>query len=261
MEIKVVNLVYFSATNVSKKYAQAMGKSLEKEIVEYDITLPINRNPSIAPRFTKDELVILSLPIYGGRVPTICLDYINAMKGENTPCVIVGTYGNRHYDDALVEMEDIVSEQGFIVIGAAALIGRHSFSDEIAGDRPNEKDLEEAANFIKEVVKKECKPLEKGTIPGNRPYKERGGTMPLGPSTTEECIDCKICAKKCPNGVISVENPKELVKEATECLRCHSCVVKCPKQAKYFDGDSYKAMVERCIEGFGKLHKENLYYI
>lgn len=261
MEIKVVNLVYFSATNVSKKYAQAMGKALEKEIVEYDITLPENRNPEKAPNFTKEDFVIIALPIYGGRVPTICLEFITKMKGEETPCVIVGTYGNRHYDDALVEMEDIMTENGFIVVGGAAVIGRHSFSDKIAGDRPNEKDLEEAANFIKDVIKKECKPLPKGVIPGNRPYKEKGGAMPLAPSTTDECINCKICAKKCPNGVISIENPKELVKDPTECLRCHSCVVKCPKQAKYFPGENYKSMVEKCIVGFAKPDKENMYFI
>ena len=43
MEFKKVNLVYFSATDVSKKYAQAMGKALETEVVEYDFTKPENR--------------------------------------------------------------------------------------------------------------------------------------------------------------------------------------------------------------------------
>ena len=91
--------------------------------------------------------------------------------------------------------------------------------------------------------------------------KEKGGSMPLGPSTTDDCINCKLCAKKCPNGVISLENPKELAKDPTECLRCHRCVTICPKHAKYFAGEGYKAMVDRCIAGFAKPDKENKYFM
>ena len=261
MEIKKVSLVYFSATNVSKKYAVAMGKALDKEMVEYDFTLPADRDPAKAPSFGPDDFVILSLPIYGGRVPTICLEYLNALKGDNTPCVVVGTYGNRDFDDAVAEMEDLMTEKGFVVVGGAAVVGRHSFSDEIAGSRPNEEDLAGAAEFIKLVAAKDGKALPKGTIPGNRPYKEKGGSMPLGPSTTDDCINCKLCAKKCPNGVISLENPKELAKDPTECLRCHRCVTICPKHAKYFAGEGYKAMVDRCIAGFAKPDKENKYFM
>lgn len=261
MDFKKVSLVYFSATNVSKKYAQAMGKALEKEVVEYDFTLPADRELSKAPKFNHDDFVILTLPIYGGRVPTICLDYLNAMKGDKTPCVVVGTYGNRHYDDAVVEMEDIMSANGFVVVGGAAVVGRHSFSDEIAGNRPTEEDLQGAAEYIKLVASKEGKALAKGVIPGNRPYKEKGPAGNLAPSTTDDCINCKLCAKKCPNGVISLENPKELAKEPSACLRCNRCVVICPKHAKYFAAEMYQQMVKKCIAGFGKPDKENLYFM
>ena len=149
MEFKKVNLVYFSATDVSKKYAQAMGNALEKEVVEFDFTVPENRDPAKAPAFGKDDLVILALPIYGGRVPTVCLEYVEALKGDETPCVVIGTYGNRHYDDAVVEMEDLMNERGFVVAAGGAVVGRHSFSDNIAGNRPDAADLEGAAEFIK----------------------------------------------------------------------------------------------------------------
>ena len=259
MEFKKVNLVYFSATNVSKKYAVAMGKALEKEMVTYDFTLPADRDIAKAPAFTKDDLVILSLPIYGGRVPTVCLDYLCAMKGDKTPCVIVGTYGNRHYDDAVVEMEDIMTDHGFVVIGAAAVVGRHSFSDEIAGHRPTAEDLEGAAEFIKLVVSKDGLPLAKGVVPGNRPYKEKGGSNGLTPSTNDDCIDCKLCAKKCPAGAINMDNVKEI--DGTKCLRCNRCVTICPKKAKAFTAAPYVQMVEKCIAGFGKPDRENVYFM
>lgn len=262
MDFNKVNLVYFSATNVSKKYADAMAKALGKETVTYDFTLLADREAAKAPSFGKEDLVILALPVYGGRIPAVCDEYVKALKGDETPVVLLATYGNRRIDDALAEMEDIMTERGFKVIGGAALVGRHSFSDEIAGGRPNAEDLAGAAEYIKAVVAKGGVALEKGVLPGNRPYKERG-TAPntMRPSTTDACINCKLCAKKCPQGVISLENPKEFAKGAEFCLRCNRCVVNCPVKAKVFDSEAYAGMVANCIAGFGKPDKENVYYL
>ncbi len=262
MEFKKVNLVYFSATDVSKKYAKAMGAALEKEVVEYDFTTPEKRVAANAPAFGKDDMVILALPIYGGRVPDICLEYVQALKGDETPCIVVGTYGNRHYDDAVVEMEDIMNAQGFVVVGGAAVVGRHSFSDNIAGDRPNAEDLEGAAEFAKLVVAKEGKKLPQGTIPGNRPYKEKGGAAnTLLPTTTDACIGCMVCAESCPNGVISKDDPKLFAKDAAFCLKCNSCYVKCPVGAKAFTAEAFKQVQAFCENAFGNPAKENLYWL
>jgi hypothetical protein len=51
------------------------------------------------------------------------------------------TYGNRHYDDALLELADMAEAQGFAVKGAAALVGRHTFG-QIQSDRPDSNDLD-----------------------------------------------------------------------------------------------------------------------
>ena len=264
MEFNKVNLVYFSATDVSKKYAQAMGKALEKEVVEYDFTIPENRDPSKAPSFGKDDLVILALPVYGGRIPKICLEYVAALKGDQTPCVVVGTYGNRHYDDAMVEMEDMMNAQGFVVVAGAAVVGRHSHSEKVAGHRPDTADLEGAAEFIKFVAEKECKKLAEGTIPGNRPYSEKkgsGGPNKLLPTTSDACIGCMLCANTCPNGVISKENPKEFAKDASFCLTCNSCHFKCPVGAKALTQEDYVkalAVVEKMLNSSVK---DNIYWL
>lgn len=261
MEFGKVSLVYFSTTNVTKKYVEAMGRAAGKPTKTYDFTLPAKRIPEKAPSFTSEDLVIIGIPVYGGRVPTICLEYLEALKGENTPVVLVATYGNRAYEDALVELEDLMTDRGFVVVGGAAVVGRHSFSDEIAGNRPDENDLEGAKEFIKLVIDKDGLPMPKGVIPGNRPYKEKGGANTLMPVTSDACINCKACAMRCPNGVISMENPKERVKDASACLRCHRCVVFCPKHAISFEGENYEKMVAGCIARFGKPDRENEYFM
>lgn len=262
MNIKKVSLVYFSATDVTKKYVRAMGKAVSDDVVEYNFTLPEDRNVEKAPKFTEDDFVIFGVPVYSGRIPSFCLEYLNAVKGNNTPCVVVASYGNRAYDDALVEMEDVATETGFKVVGAAAVVGRHSFSDNIAGTRPDAKDLEGAASFMKLLAEKEGKVLVKGTIPGNRPYVATGyAPNPMMPSTTDACIGCGVCAENCPNGVISKEDPSKMVKSGTECFMCNSCVTKCPVGAKVFDFDAFRRMVARCEAGFGKPDRENEFYM
>lgn len=262
MDFNKVNLVYFSATDVGKKYAQAMGRALEKETAEFDFTVPENRDPQKAPAFKKDELVILVLPIYFGRIPDICLGYLQAIKGDNTPCVVVGTYGNRDYHDAVAEMEDLMNQRGFVVVAGAAVIGRHSFSDKIAGHRPDQADLKAAAEFIRKAAAKECAKLKQGVIPGNRPYREKPGEPnTLLPQTSDACIDCMLCANTCPNGVISKVNPREFDKDASFCLKCNSCCVKCPVGAKEFTQESFKKIQEFCISTFGSPDKENLYWL
>ncbi len=262
MEVKKVSLVYFSATDVDKKYALAMGNSISSDIIEYNFTLPENRDPAKAPKFGKDDFVIIALPVYGGRVPYFCLDYVNALKGEETPCVVVASYGNRHYDDALVEMEDIMTVNGFKVIAGAAVVGRHSFSDNIAGSRPDSKDLEGAAEFMKLVVAKEGNALSKGVIPGHRPYEVEGSKPgPMIPSTTDACIKCGICANNCPSGIISKEDPTKIVNEGKNCFLCHSCVTKCPVNAKVFNYDAYDQMIARCEAGFAKPDRENEFFM
>lgn len=260
--MKRVNLVYFSATDVSKKYAKAAARAFNCEVKAYDFTLPKDRDPKLAPAFEKDEFVILSLPVYGGRIPPVCDEYVKALKGDGTPCMIIATYGNRDFEDALAEMEDIMNDGGFVVTSAAAVVGRHSFSDEIAGNRPDKDDLAGMERFALKVIENGFKPIEVGKIPGNRPYKERNSAPnTLMPVTSDECINCKSCAKRCPNGVISVENPKLRVKDASACLRCHRCVVYCPKHAISFVGEGYDKMVAGCIARFGKPDKENLYFM
>lgn len=52
--------------------------------------------------------MIAAVPVYAGRVPNVLLKYLNSMQGYGAKAVPLVLYGNRDYDDALVELTDIL---------------------------------------------------------------------------------------------------------------------------------------------------------
>ena len=165
--VNCVSLVYFSATKTTQKNLRAIAEGIGLPVKEYDFTLPQNRSADIT--FGPDELVLAGAPVYGGVMPLLEREYLEQhVSGQNTPCVVVAVYGNRAYDDCLVEMEDLMTERGFAVIAAAACIGEHSLTSEIATGRPDESDLAKAKAFGKQLAEKlqqNLSALPKGTIP------------------------------------------------------------------------------------------------
>ena len=46
------------------------------------------------------------MPSYAGLAPQVALDRLAKINAHNCKCVIVAVYGNRAYEDTLVQMED-----------------------------------------------------------------------------------------------------------------------------------------------------------
>ena len=192
-------------------------------------------------------LVVFGVSVIAGRVPNVLLKYLNAIKGNNALAVAIVVYGNRNYDDALVELKDILEVSGFKVIAGGAFIGEHSFSKTLANDRPDDEDMAAVINFSEQIYDK----ITKGnfntvTVKGNKPYrdyykpKDRSGNpvdiRKVVPKTNENCIDCKICAAVCPMGSIDFDDVTVL---NGICIKCCACIKKCPTKAKYFDNKNY----------------------
>ena len=144
-----VTAVYFSPTGNTKKSTEVMAAAITEQYDVIDLTRFENRE--MKHDFGQDELVIFGMPVYAGRIPMAAAPRLDGLTGNNTPCILVATYGNRHYDDALAEMEDIAKAHGFQVIGAAAVIGRHTYG-EIQVDRPNAEDFAAYTEFVKKAV-------------------------------------------------------------------------------------------------------------
>lgn len=257
MKYEKTVLFYFSATHTTQKVARAIGKGLGVPVEEYDFTLPSNR--IAAPYLDSDTMLVVGIPVYSGRIPSFTLTYLDKLKGKDTPCVLLAVYGNRHYDDALVELEDLLTDRGFLPIAAGAFIGEHSFTSEIATNRPNCNDLAEAERFGQSVAIKLAdtdKPiLAKGFIPGNRPYKEVSVQSPIIPIINSKCNNCGICIANCPMGAIDPNHNQGI--DPMKCIKCRSCARVCPNKAIDIVDPIFQNMVQNCITRFGFPERSN----
>ena len=102
MNIKNVKLIYFSATGTTQKILESIAKGIAVENVEHiNLTLPENTQKVIPP-FT-DELVIMGAPVYGGRLPVDTINRFKQLKASKTLAILVVLYGNREFEDALLD--------------------------------------------------------------------------------------------------------------------------------------------------------------
>ena len=183
-----VTAVYFSPTGNTKKSVEAMAGAIGDGIYE-TIDLTPAGQAQVVREFSEGEFVIFGMPVYGGRIPAPAAPRLAGLKGNHTPCILAATYGNRHYDDALAEMEDMVKSQGFVIKGAAALVGRHTYGS-IQVDRPNDDDLRADIEFAKKAATGDGIRTE---IPGNRPYKKGMSGGQFQPRTSDACVGCGVC--------------------------------------------------------------------
>jgi len=239
MEILNIKLVYFSATYTTRKIVRLIAKGMNKEVAEHDITQSVPETDLICG---KEELLIVGMPVYAGRIPVHAHEALCKFKGNNTPAVIVCVYGNRDYDDSLLEIKDIVEENGFKVISAGAFIAQHSIFPAVGSRRPDDEDIRKIETFIEKSLNniehiKDISLLAGLEVKGNRPYKTPG-KIPLRPKGNRKCNECGICVKLCPEQAIPESTPRKTNKEL--CISCGRCIVVCPQKARHFGGLLYK---------------------
>ncbi|MDE7312350.1 MAG: 4Fe-4S binding protein [Eubacterium sp.] len=229
-----VSQITFSPTGGTDKVAQIITKAWGMPVNKIDLSNP-DVNPS-SVCFGAEDLAVLAVPSYGGRVPRLAAQRMANIKGNQARCVLVCVYGNRAYEDTLTELNDLAETCGFQVVAAIAAIAEHSIMHQYAAGRPDAKDKSELSSFAKKILDKingSHMEVSKLQIPGNRPYKKAGGGG-LVPKAGKTCIGCGLCAKHCPAQAISKKNPKET--DSKKCISCMRCVVQCPQSARKVNG-------------------------
>lgn len=243
-----LNICYFSPTGTTRKVIQAIASNITDVYREFDLTLP---NSELQPEFDQNDLLLIATPVYAGRVPLPFLERLDKLCGDKTKVVVIAVYGNRHYDEALLELSEFTNSRGFVTIAAASFIGLHSYSTRItpiAVGRPNSSDLKIAEEFGKEIRKRfeDAIAIE---VPGKYPMRERNSIFTTPPqSDRDRCTRCGKCIINCPVGAIGLYND-ELFFDINKCLFCHSCVRICPENAI--------SIVDEKILEFGKKLSQN----
>ena len=238
MKINRTYAIYFSPTFTSKKSAASIARGLEGELTEIDLTLD---NSIEEMTFDRHDVVVFGFPVYGGRILPEALRRLKKFTGDHTTCVITVTYGNRHYDDAVLELFEVVKEQGFIPIAGAALVGQHTYGHIQVG-RPNKDDTYSDVLFGSLVrLKIRDDNFSFVSVPGKYPYCKGVSKGKFHPETNETCQKCKICVEKCPVHAIS-DDCKTI---SDTCISCFRCIKVCPIHAKNMDNDkSYQEFAE-----------------
>ena len=149
--------------------------------------------------FRPEDICIVSVPSYGGRVPAVAVSRLARMKGNGARCVLMVAYGNRAYEDTFVELQDALEAAGFSCIAAVSAVAEHSILRQYAAGRPDAEDGKELAAFAMSVRAKLDSPSGQTppVFPGNRPYREFGG-VPMKPHVGKACVRCGLCAENAP---------------------------------------------------------------
>lgn len=218
----------FSPTGGTRKAADLLMAAWEGQPIPVDLT--DHAAPFSQLSLTGEDVAVIAVPSYAGRVPAPAVDRLKQVHGNGARAVLVCVYGNRAYEDTLVELEDAAIQAGFQVIAGVAAIAEHSIAHQYAAGRPDSQDQAQLQDFARRIWEK----LRTGdttcpALPGNRPYKKAGG-VGMVPKPTKDCSRCGLCAQQCPVQAIDPADPKRTDKDV--CISCMRCVAICPQGAR-----------------------------
>ncbi len=249
-----LDFYYFSPTGGTKKAAGILADTLSGTVVPHDL----GRKAALTPG--EAEVALIAAPVYGGRVPALVSEQVQQLAGAGKKAITLVVYGNRAYEDALLELNDAAAAAGFHVVASGAFVAEHSFHRAVAAGRPDAQDTAELQAFAEAILAKldregELAPV---SVPGNRPYKA-AMSMPVTPIFLPNCGGCGLCMRLCPTGAISRADGA-LVTDAAQCILCLACVVGCPRSARILP-PPLQATMEQKLSALIGIRRENETYL
>ena len=220
--------LYFSPTGGTRKVLDLICSAwdCQKEYVNLaDLTR--EDSPII---FHENDICLVSVPSFSGRVPQFIIPILQHLQGNKAKAILISTYGNRAFDDTLLELKDTMEQSGFLCYCAIAAVTEHSIMPVYGAGRPDSDDIEELRKFsiqCRDVLTKPFSPLN---LPGGRPYRNYV-SVPIKPRADKTCNSCGLCYQKCPVHAIPAGNYRTC--DARACISCLQCITVCPKKARH----------------------------
>ena len=248
--MRTVTVACFSPSGGTKRAAELLAGMLREVKTWHDLIDPAQRDV----RLEEKDLLLLALPVYAGQIPAV-EGLLDGVSGQNTPCVLLATYGNRHYDDALAQMQRMLNEKGFRCVGGAAVITPHIFAPELGAGRPNVQDCAQLADFACRVRERLGGDAWSQAIMPGDPEPEPKQAVPVPKSRDmDKCVRCVLCAKRCPVGAMDAQR---LDWDTRRCISCMACVNACPEGALRFDATPLR---ERLTANFSQPRTVEIFF-
>ena len=248
-----VQFYYFSPTGGTKACGECFCKAIANNVSAINLGLE-------DATFNGDcDLAVFAMPVFAGRIPAVAAEKLAALNGNGMKAVTLVVYGVRAYEDALLELNNVVKESNFTVVASAALVAQHSIVPAVGQGRPNEEDKASIAAFTQQVMAKlvsgDVSPV---TIPGNFPYREVGN-MPFTPVCLPACGKCGACVAVCPTKAMVMDD-EGIKTDVDSCILCMACTAACPKKARVLPAPVQKNMNEK-MSALISVHRENEYFL
>lgn len=186
--------ITFSPTGGTEKNADRLVAVFGQDIQSIDLTDPAADYGQIIPN--PDDICITSVPSFGGRVPASAASRLAKIQVQGAKAIVTVVYGNRDYDDTLLELQNILTGAGFRYAAGVAAVAEHSILRQFAQGRPDAEDESQLSQFAGQI----WEAIETGNInirlaiPADSPSQ----------TDTKACISCMRCVSICPAHARSV---------------------------------------------------------